>query len=133
MPDIKDDDEEFDQLVKFLDLVGKTGETLEETEEVPMEQESMGFASSSNTSLSNTSNASVASKHVTISHVVDWFSPEGQELKMWCSEFATLVCKDHLDLARQAMRVNVLWKQPQLLRLHRNFDQIFQVNIFKNL
>jgi len=45
---------------------------------------------------------------------------------MWCSEFDTLACRDHILLARQAMRVNVLWKQPQLLRLHQQFDQIFQ-------
>ena len=61
--------------------------------------------------------------------VFEWFNPNGDELKMWCSEFDTLACRDHIHLARQAMRVNVLWKQPQLLRLHQQFDQIFQVRI----
>ena len=68
-------------------------------------------------------------QHVHIINVVEWFSQDGDELKMWCSEFDTLACRDHIGLARQAMRVNVLWKQPQLLRLHQQFDQIFQVFI----
>ena len=49
---------------------------------------------------------------------------------MWCAEFANLACRNHIDLARKSMRVNVLWKQPQLLRLHESFDQIFQVISF---
>ena len=68
-------------------------------------------------------------QHVHIINVVEWFSQDGDELKMWCSEFDTLACRDHINLARQAMRVNVLWKQPQLLRLHQQFDQIFQVKL----
>ena len=68
-------------------------------------------------------------QHVHIINVVEWFSQDGDELKMWCSEFDTLACRDHINLARQAMRVNVLWKQPQLLRLHQQFDQIFQVRL----
>ena len=66
-------------------------------------------------------------QHIHIINVVEWFSQDGDELKMWCSEFETMACRDHIHLARQAMRVNVLWKQPQLLRLNQQFDQIFQV------
>ena len=62
---------------------------------------------------------------------MDWFEhTNGSELKYWCSEFAANVCQNHIDLARKAMRVNILWKQPQLLRLHESFDQIFQVRLF---
>ena len=46
-------------------------------------------------------------QHVHIINVVEWFSQDGDELKMWCSEFDTLACRDHINLARQAMRVNV--------------------------
>ena len=132
LPDIKDDDDEFDQLVKFLNLVTTprtgpiSGSGYQETDEVPMEEEEDSLAGGASGS---TPGAVTTPPHINISNVMEWFSPEGAELKMWCSEFASLACKDHIMLARQAMRVNVLWKQPQLLRLHRNFDQIFQVSL----
>ena len=40
LPDIDEDDEEFDQLIKFLDLVKRPQTKLEETEEVPMDESS---------------------------------------------------------------------------------------------
>ena len=70
-------------------------------------------------------------RHYRLVEVMDWFEhTNGSELKYWCSEFAANVCQNHIDLARKAMRVNILWKQPQLLRLHESFDQIFQVQYF---
>ena len=70
-------------------------------------------------------------RHYSLVEVMDWFEhTNGSELKYWCSEFAANVCQNHIDLARKAMRVNILWKQPQLLRLHESFDQIFQVRLF---
>ena len=70
-------------------------------------------------------------RHYRLVEVMDWFEhTNGSELKYWCSEFAANVCQNHIDLARKAMRVNILWKQPQLLRLHESFDQIFQVRLF---
>ena len=70
-------------------------------------------------------------RHYRLVEVMDWFEhTNGSELKYWCSEFAANVCQNHIDLARKAMRVNILWKQPQLLRLHESFDQIFQVILF---
>ena len=53
------------------------------------------------------------------------------ELKYWCSEFVESVCQNHINLARKAMRMNTLWKQPQLLRLPDSFDQIFEVKFLK--
>merc|ERR1711976_427798 len=105
LPEISEDDEEFDQLVKFLDLIVQDLDQVGEQEE-PMDQAISG--------------------RVNLIDVVQWFSDSGEELQMWCAEFADLACRDHIHLARQAMRVNVLWKQPQLLRLHQQFDQIFQ-------
>ena len=71
-------------------------------------------------------------RHYRLVEVMDWFEhTNGSELKYWCSEFAANVCQNHIDLARKAMRVNILWKQPQLLRLHESFDQIFQVRFSK--
>ena len=40
LPDIDDDNEEFDQLIKFLDLVKRPEMKLDETEEVPMDESS---------------------------------------------------------------------------------------------
>jgi len=140
LPEIKDDDEEFDLLVKFLDLIKLEAATVrghrshqsqdqptDETE-VHMEDETtqMSFQDSSSPLAHPTSPVTQSKQHVHIIDVFEWFSPNGDELKMWCSEFDTLACRDHIHLARQAMRVNVLWKQPQLLRLHQQFDQIFQ-------
>ena len=72
-------------------------------------------------------------RHYRLVEVMDWFEhTNGSELKYWCSEFAANVCQNHIDLARKAMRVNILWKQPQLLRLHESFDQIFQVRFSKS-
>ena len=98
LPEIKEDETEFDQLVKFLDLT-----------EVLMDHDDDSHI------------------NVNIVDTLDWFSPDGAEMKMWCSEFANLACKDHLNLARKFMRISGIWKQPQLLMLHQNFDQIFQV------
>jgi len=192
LPEIKEDDEEFDQLVKFLDLVVvkpeeeteamviKPEEEEEETEAMEGDMSCHNFAAEASTAAAqrfqgiknvdvgtsaigdypcdycqetfanlldierhlvgvhgkdenpvtfaaaSTAAAARCVSHVHIIDVVQWFSPGGAELKIWCSEFATLACQDHLHLARQAMRVNVLWKQPQLLKLHQNFDQIFQ-------
>ena len=109
LPEINEDDEEFDQLVKFLDLIVQDLDALGEQEE-PMDQAISG--------------------RVNLIDVVQWFSDSGEELQMWCAEFADLACRENLSLARQAMRVNVLWKQPQLLRLHQDYDQIFQVISF---
>jgi len=140
LPEIKDDDEEFDLLVKFLDLIKLEAATVrghrshqsqdqptDETE-VHMEDETtqMSFQDSSSPLAHPTSPVTQSKQHVHIIDVFEWFNPNGDELKMWCSEFDTLACRDHIHLARQAMRVNVLWKQPQLLRLHQQFDQIFQ-------
>ena len=107
LPEINEDDEEFDQLVKFLDLIAVDHHPDVSDLEEPMDQAISG--------------------RVNLIDVIQWFSANGEELQMWCAEFADLACRDHLGLARQAMRVNVLWKQPQLLRLHQDYDQIFQV------
>ena len=71
-------------------------------------------------------------RHYSLVEVMDWFEhTNGSELKYWCSEFAANVCQNHIDLARKTMRVNILWKQPQLLRLPKSFDQIFHVRFLK--
>ena len=138
--EIKEDDEEFDQLVKFLDLISMEAarshqsgvdHPTDETE-VPMEDEStqMSFQDSSSPM---TAMSQQHKQHIHIINVVEWFSQDGDELKMWCSEFDNMACRDHMHLARKAMRVNVLWKQPQLLNLHQNFNQIFQVRLIKSL
>ena len=108
------------QLNRFLEELRKPKSTFEINWPLNLFQESSSPLASM---------AQQQKQHVHIINVVEWFSQDGDELKMWCSEFDTLACRDHINLARQAMRVNVLWKQPQLLRLHPQFDQIFQVFI----
>jgi E3 ubiquitin-protein ligase UBR3 len=44
----------------------------------------------------------------------------------WCRELGGLVARSHLS-ARRLVLVNSMWRQPQLLRLPRNYDSIFQV------
>jgi len=123
LPDIDDDNEEFDQLIKFLDLVKRPEMQLDETEEVPMDESSTPSMAFHGQQMRNANNK----RHYRLVEVMDWFEhTNGSELKYWCSEFAANVCQNHIDLARKAMRVNILWKQPQLLRLHESFDQIFQ-------
>ena len=46
----------------------------------------------------------------------------------WCQEIKAFAAKSHLS-TRKLILVNSLWKQPQLLRLPRNYDAIFQVTI----
>jgi len=96
---------------------------------VPMEDESSSpdqTTATSSTSAMSKSTTSTMKHHLSLLETLDWFNADGSDLKMWCAEFATLACQNHIELARKAMRVNVLWKQPQLLRLHESFDQIFQ-------
>lgn len=119
LPHVYEDDEEFDQLIKFLDLVKRNETKLDETEEmVPMDDESTMPAAEQH--------KMTKKHHLSLLETLDWFTPDGSDLNKWCAEFATLACQNHIELARKSMRVNVLWKQPQLLRLHESFDQIFQ-------
>ena len=134
LPHVFEDDEEFDQLIKFLDLVKPNETKIDETEAemVPMDDESSSpdqTTATSSTSAMSKSTTSTMKHHLSLLETLDWFNSDGSDLKMWCAEFATLACQNHIELARKAMRVNVLWKQPQLLRLHESFDQIFQVLI----
>ena len=133
LPHVFEDDEEFDQLIKFLDLVKPNETKIDETEAemVPMDDESSSpdqTTATSSTSAMSKSTTTIK-HHLSLLETLDWFNADGSDLKMWCAEFATLACQNHIELARKAMRVNVLWKQPQLLRLHESFDQIFQVLI----
>jgi hypothetical protein len=52
--------------------------------------------------------------------------PAGDDLQRWCLNFAPVVrrmCKE----AKQLLQVNLLWRQPTLLRVPKNYDEIFQV------
>ena len=126
LPDFREDSEEFDRLVRFLDLeddppiVPSQDHSQPQSEDIHMQDEEAEVAASGSHPLS-------ASNFVTVISTLEWFKDDGSEMKTWLTEFATLACKDQLALARQYMRVNILWKQPSLLRLNSNFDNIFQV------
>ena len=70
--------------------------------------------------------------HCSLLEVMNLFQKTNiSELKYWCLEFVESVCQNHINLARKAMRMNTLWKQPQLLKLPKSFDQIFEVKFLK--
>jgi hypothetical protein len=128
LPDILEDDEEFDQLIKFLDLKTKVFiKTPDDLEQDSTEEKPMDDSSNFQVEAGAAAATAIARSNISMVDILDWFHSDGAELNLWCLEFANLACRDHISLARQAMRVNVLWKQPSLLRLHESFDQIFQV------
>jgi len=54
-----------------------------------------------------------------------WLVPPATLATTWCRELAVFASKSHLS-ARKLVLVNNSWRQPQLLRLPRNYDSIFQ-------
>ena len=57
---------------------------------------------------------------------LSWLSHPASLTATWCHELAAFVSRSHLA-ARKLVLVNNIWKQPQLLRLPKNYDTIFQV------
>lgn len=59
------------------------------------------------------------------SRCLTWLSPPASLTATWCHELAAFSSRAHLA-ARKLVLVNNIWKQPQLLRLPKNYDTIFQ-------
>ena len=64
------------------------------------------------------------------SRCLTWLSPPASLTATWCHELAAFSSRAHLA-ARKLVLVNNIWKQPQLLRLPKNYDTIFQVQNIK--
>lgn len=47
------------------------------------------------------------------------------EIDMWCANFVPLIQRN-CGQAKKLLQVNLLWRQPSLLRVPKNYDEIFQ-------
>ena len=79
--------------------------------------------------------ASSASAVTSVVDGLNWFRPEpgeeegaGQlEMDLWLQEFLPHVTRS-CGKAQQLLQVNLLWRQPVLLKVPKNYDDIFQVS-----
>jgi hypothetical protein len=46
---------------------------------------------------------------------------------LWLESLKSSVSSLNLAIIRKALKISLVWKQPKLLRLPKNYDQIFQV------
>ena len=127
LPTIAEDSLEFAALVEFLELsvdraTPAGAARLEDGEEVEaMETE--------------THSAALASSSPSVVDGLNWFRPEpgeeegaGQlEMDLWLQEFLPHVTRN-CGKAQQLLQVNLLWRQPVLLKVPKNYDDIFQVS-----
>ena len=60
---------------------------------------------------------------------LNWISADSSELPMLLESFKSSVSMNYLDFFRRSLKMTIVWKQPRLLRLPKNYDQIFQVNL----
>lgn len=100
LPAIAEDGEEFSGLMKFLDLVK---------------------ADEASASVCQGLNWFHAKRGLDADEAPD------NEIDMWCANFVPLI-KRNLSQARSLLQVNVVWRQPSLLRVPKNYDEIFQVS-----
>jgi len=56
-----------------------------------------------------------------------WFTPDGAELARWCKELVSNLSLPAKSAVTLSVGLSAQWKQPRLLKLPRNYDQIFQV------
>lgn len=136
LPEIRQDDQEFSGLIAFLGLAIEDATPATTATALSSSKHPVSFSvapdESSCEKMDETSCHPTTDSDMRnpcdglFADTIESFTINSTEVKMWCSEFATVACADHLDVARQAMRVNVLWKQPTLLKLHNSFDHLFQ-------
>ena len=130
LPAVPEESLEFAALVEFLELLHprSPSQIAVEGDVEAMETESLAIQAPS------------AAAAVTATSVVDglnWFRPEpgeeegaGQlEMDLWLQEFLPHVTKN-CGKAQQLLQVNLLWRQPVLLKVPKNYDDIFQVSEF---
>jgi E3 ubiquitin-protein ligase UBR3 len=108
LPSIAEDANEFSGLIDFLELTNN---------KVVEEDEAM-----------ETEGAAIAV--VSVADGLNWFrvaAEEGGQLEMdlWLQEFVPHI-RRNCAKAKQLLQVNLLWSQPVLLRVPKNYDDIFQ-------
>ena len=123
LPAVAEDGLEFGALVEFLEL-SRQRPLADDVEAMETETQ-------------------VVQAPTTVTSVVDglnWFRPEpgeeegaGQlEMDLWLQEFLPHVARN-CGKAQQLLQVNLLWRQPVLLKVPKNYDDIFQVSEFSKI
>jgi hypothetical protein len=69
-----------------------------------------------------------SSKVVSTLSALSWFTADSSELMLWLEGFKSSVTTLNLQFMRKALKLSLVWKQPRLLRLPKNYDQIFQAS-----
>ena len=138
LPAIAEDALEFAALVEFLELLNPRP-TAGAAAAVHAEAGG-GEVEAMETETQSPSLVMQAPPEASATSVVDglnWFRPEpgeeegaGQlEMDLWLQEFLPHVTRS-CGKAQQLLQVNLLWRQPVLLKVPKNYDDIFQVSEF---
>jgi len=104
LPKPEREEEEFAALVRFLGLSGEA-----EDDDSRMDHGQAG-------------------QQLSVCDGLEWFNPKSStanELTVWCREYFPLVDR-RPTMAKHLLLVNLLWKQPKLLNVPREYDTIFQ-------
>ena len=56
---------------------------------------------------------------------LNWFTEDRREIETWCRGFHE-IARFNAGEAKRLLLVNLLWKQPALLRVPKNYDVVFQ-------
>jgi hypothetical protein len=76
----------------------------------------------------STMSPSIASpRFVSTLAALNWFTNDSSEMLLWLESLKSSVSSLNLAIIRKALKISLVWKQPKLLRLPKNYDQIFQV------
>jgi len=118
LPEISDEASEFSKLARFLELIHVDRKTSRDDND--MDDSTM----STPLSTIRHDESSESGLH--------WFTGDASEFLLWLESLRAAVCPSNLSLVRKALRISLIWKQPKLLRLPKNYDQIFQVCRNKN-
>ena len=130
LPAIVEDALEFAALVEFLELL--------HPRQRPLADDGGGDVEAMETETQSPMAIQATSTTASGASVVDglnWFRPEpgeeegaGQlEMDLWLQEFLPHVTRN-CGKAQQLLQVNLLWRQPVLLKVPKNYDDIFQVS-----
>ena len=113
LPEISEEATEFAKLARFLELIHVDRKTSRDDNDMD--------DSTISTPLSTIRHdeSSISGLH--------WFTGDASEFLLWLESLRAAVCPPNLTLVRKALRISLIWKQPKLLRLPKNYDQIFQV------
>ena len=114
LPDVGDEISEFEKLSTFLEL--KKVERITTRDDNDMDDSTM-------------SSSILSTRFVSTLSALNWFTNDSSEMLLWLESLKSSVSTLNLAIIRKALKISLVWKQPKLLRLPKNYDQIFQVCI----